>query len=192
MLPNPRYYNPFKRAAKARHRQEQVLFNMHQAKLLSDEEYTAVLAAPVVLRSEGSGNFDFSALSDANGRPCYQHVLEQVLVERYGEQDLYRGGLTIRTTLDKQLEESVRRWEESRQDKKTDTGDTVTVIKEAGIIRAIACTEMTETDLQAVTDYYPDLPFNRYETSVISPDAIPLDQLILPSSTPGASASTSN
>jgi monofunctional biosynthetic peptidoglycan transglycosylase len=82
MLPNPRYYNPFKRMGKARDRQERVLFNMQQAKLITPDEYAAALSASPKLRQEGGARFDFSALSGGNGRACYQHALEQMLVSR--------------------------------------------------------------------------------------------------------------
>jgi membrane peptidoglycan carboxypeptidase len=113
MLPNPRYYNPVKRPDKARDRQERVLFNLQQAKHISSDEYAAAGAAVVRLRQEGTGRFDFTALSAGNNRPCYQHALEQMLAALYGEQALYRGGITIRTTLDKPLQEGLYTWERS-------------------------------------------------------------------------------
>lgn len=186
MLPNPRYYNPFKRSEKARHRQEQVLFNMHQAKLLNDEEYTTALAAPITLRQEGSGRFDFSAFSGDNGRACYQHALERMLVALYGEQALYRSGLTIRTTLDKILQEDLRRWEESLQDKTSGRHNRVTVIKQGDVIRAIVCTEGKEDDVRSQFES-PDFPFGGYDMSVVSPESISREQIILPTSPPGMS-----
>ena len=81
---------------------------MHQARILTDEEYAAALAEPITLRREGSGRFDFTALSGGNGRACYQRALEQTLLSLYDEQELYRGGLTIRTTLDKALQDELQ------------------------------------------------------------------------------------
>ncbi len=184
MLPNPRYYNPFKRLEKARHRQEQVLFNIHQAKILTDEEYTAALAASIELRREGSGRFDFSALADVNGRPCYQHALEQMLVDLFGEHALYNSGLVIQTTLDKTIQEGLSRWEESLQDKTGGSRSTVTVVKQGDVIRAIVCAEGKETEILSKFES-PGLPFGGYDTAVVSPDAVSQEQIILTSSRAG-------
>jgi len=181
MLPNPRYFNPFKRMAKARHRQEQVLFNMHQAKLLTDEEYEASLAATIQLRKEDSGRFAFSELAGGNGRACYQHALEEMLVALYGEPALYRGGLTIHTTLDKSLQEDLSRWDESIQDKTAANRDRVTVVKQGEVIRAIVCTEGKEQEIQSL--FEPTGPWSsEYDASVMSPDSVSRQQIILPSS----------
>ncbi len=185
MLPNPRYYNPFKRMEKARHRQEQVLFNMRQAHLLTDEEHTAALAAPIELRRDGSGRFDFSALSGGNGRPCYQHALEQILVDLFGEHALYRSGLTIQTTLDKTLQEDLSRWEESLQDKTADSSGRITVVKQGDVIRAIVCAQGKEAEILSKFES-PGLPFSGYDTAVVSPDSISREQITLPSSRAGA------
>jgi len=182
MLPNPRYYNPFKRVEKARHRQEQVLFNMHQAKLLTDEEYAASLAAPIGLRKEDSSRFDFSTLAGGNGRACYQHALEEMLVVLYGETALYRGGLTIHTTLDKSLQEDLRRWDESIQDKTAAGHDRVTVVKQGEAIRAIVCAEGKEGEIRALFES-PGPLLSEYDAGVVSPDSVSRQQIILPSST---------
>jgi penicillin-binding protein 1A len=182
MLPNPRYYNPFKRMEKARHRQEQVLFNMHQAKLLTDEEYAASLAAPIDLRNKDSSRFDFSTLAGGNGRACYQHALEEILVALYGETALYRGGLTIHTTLDKSLQEDLRRMDESIQDKTAAGHDRVTVVKQGEVIRAIVCAEGKEGEIRALFES-PGPLLNEYDAGVVSPDSVRRQQIILPSST---------
>ncbi len=182
MLPNPRYYNPFKRMGKARHRQEQVLFNMHQAKLLTEEEYTAALDAPIDLRKQDSNRFDFSMLAGGNGRACFQHALEEMLVGLYGETALYRGGLTIHTTLEKSLQEDMRRWDESIQDKAAAGHDHITVVKQGGVIRAIVCAEGKEGEIRALFETPAPL-LNEYDVGVVSPDSVSRQQIILPSST---------
>ncbi|MGE5173895.1 MAG: transglycosylase domain-containing protein [Betaproteobacteria bacterium] len=187
MLPNPRYYNPFKRLKKAKHRQGQVLFNIHQAKILTDEEYTAALEAPIELRQEGSGRFDFSALTDGNGRPCYQHALEQMLVNLFGEHALYNSGLVIQTTLDKTIQEDLSRWEESLQDKTAGSRSMVTVVKQGDVIRAIVCAEGKEAEIRSKFES-PGMPFSGYDVAVVSPDAVSREQIIL---TPSRARTTS-
>ncbi len=187
MLPNPRYYNPFKRMEKARHRQEQVLFNMHQAKLLTDDEYQAALEASIELRREGSGKFDFSVLAGVNGRACYQHALEEMLVSLYGDHALYRSGIMIRTTLDKSLQETLRQWEESLQEKHAANLSSVTVVKEGGVIRAIVCAEGKDGEILSLIEPTAPLPAS-YETSVLSPDSVGKEQIIVTSSATGTSS----
>ncbi len=180
MLPNPRYYNPFKRIEKARHRQEQVLFNMHQAKLLSDDQYAESLAAPIVLRQGGSGKFDFTALAGGNGRPCYQHALEEILINLYGDHALYRGGLTIHTTLDKSLQENLRQWEASLNGKPASDNRRLTVVKQEGVIRALVCAEGKDEDIRNLIEPSGSLPAAPYDMSVVSPDSVGREQIILP------------
>lgn len=161
MLPNPRHYNPFKRMDKARKRQSRVLFNMFQAKLIDKGEYDSAVKAEIRLRNVFSDGPNSSFLPEANGRPCYQKTLEQVLLSRYGEHSLYREGLRIRTTIDKDLQDM---FSSSHQ-----SSDGVTVIRENGEIRAIACSD--EDSVKTVLeDAGP--PYDAYEFSAVSVDSI--------------------
>ena len=181
MLPNPHYYEPFKRPEKAQRRQKQVLFNMRQARLLSEEEYRSALDAPVVLRQEGSGRFDFSALKAGGGKACYQQALEQTLLALYGEQALYRGGLRIRTTLDRTLQHDLRRWEESSRDRNLDPPEKVVVVKKDNTIRAIVCGADREEEVRSkLTPPGLMVSIYDYDTAVVSPDSIEREQIILP------------
>jgi monofunctional biosynthetic peptidoglycan transglycosylase len=178
MLPNPRYYNPFKRLDKANRRQEQVLFNMHQAKILTDEEYEAARTEPTRLRPEGSNRFDFAALSNGNGRACYQKVLGQVLLSLYGEHDFYRKGMRITTTLDKSLQQSFSAQVESSPEQSHEPPDRVTVLKEGGEIRAIACTS-NEEPARSFLDF-PGRLNPIYEVSTVAIEGIKKEEIILP------------
>lgn len=179
MLPNPRYFNPFKRMEKARGRQERVLFNMSLSKLLTEDAYRAALAAPTTLRNLSSGWFDFSAISEGNGRPCYQKVLENVLLAEYGEVGLYRQGLKIRSTLDKKLQHRLNEWVE--EGKVKDTGphlpDTVVTVSEDGEIRALVCSSNEEEIRFKLESLGP--PFDGYDISTVSPDSINVEDVVL-------------
>ena len=180
MLPNPHYYNPFKRPDKARDRQERVLGNMRQAKLITGEEYEAALHAPFNLRQAGSGRFGLSALTATTQRPCYQNVLEQILLRMFGDQKVYRGGLTVRTSLDKNLQNQLTGLEEPSQSREEAPPDQITVVQEGGLIRAILCSPGKE---QAVRDLVQTPVFppsaSVYEVSVLSPDAVTREQILL-------------
>ncbi len=183
MLPNPRYFNPFKRIEKARGRQERVLFNMSLAKLLTEYEYRSEMASPIGLRKESSGRFDFSSLVDHNGRPCYQKVLENVLLSEYGELGLYRQGLTIKTTLDKKLQHQLTAWvgEEKVKETGKETGphlpDTAVAVSEDGEIRALVCSSNEEEVRFKLESLGP--PYDRYDAAIVSPDSISAGEMVI-------------
>lgn|SRR5574341_71587 len=145
MLPNPRYFNPFKRMEKARERQERVLSNMLQARLIPEDLFSAAIAAPVRLRQESPGRFDVSRLSRSGQRPCYQWVLEELFVAAYGEQGLYRSGRKIRTTLDKDVQDAISSGEGAPGTAGMGLPGALTVVREGGEIRAVACSSNEET-----------------------------------------------
>jgi membrane peptidoglycan carboxypeptidase len=186
MLPNPHYYDPFKRPGKAADRQERVLSNMLQAKLITSDEYEAAIKVPPALRQEGSSRFDFSGLKAANGRPCYQHALEQILLRLYGDPGLYRGGLTIKTSLDKKMQDDMDRLEDALPDKASHIYEQLTIVKENNQIRAIVCTPGKES---AIRDHIgsPGFFSPGYDVSTVSLDSITRDQIIVPTSPPGNS-----
>jgi len=53
ILPNPKFYNPYKNMAGARRKQARVLRLMHNARLISSEEMNRILNQPVELRTSG-------------------------------------------------------------------------------------------------------------------------------------------
>ena len=177
MLPNPRYYDPFKRMDKARQRQERVLFNMFQAKLLTSEEYGQAMDAPITLRSASSSRFDLSPLLDGSGRPCHLKALEEVLLSHFGEQGLYRQGLTIRTTIEKSLQDSLVASLATGSVPAGDVPDRILVMKEGAEVRAIACSE-NEAQARA----YPGslgTPYPSYEVIMAEPASIKKEEIVL-------------
>lgn len=181
MLPNPRYFNPLKRPDKARERQERVLFNMFQAKILTEAEYQAALAAQPALRNGASGRFDVSVVAGGNGRPCYQKELERMMVSFYGEQHVYRRGTMIRTTLDKSLQDSIAAL--TAQDSGHGQGlpERIIVLREGMEIRAIACSE----DEDAIRFFTTSLgiPHPEYEINTVDAAAISREAILLPVAT---------
>lgn len=154
MLPNPRYFDPFVRLEKARLRQEQVLFNLFQAKLLTGEEYAAALEEPLALRDPSSKRFAIPALADSTGRPCHEKALEQALLRYFGERRLYREGLRIGTTLDRDLEERVLANIGSRDTGAGKSPARVLIIREGMVVRGLMCDE----DEDRVREYLASLP----------------------------------
>ncbi len=177
MLPNPHYYDPYKRPAKARARQERVLFNMQQAKLITQDEYAAALQEPLKLRQEGSSRMDLSALTAGNGGPCYHHALEQMLVSVLGEQELYRRGGTIRTTLEKSLQNEFSHLEGPPQDGEGRPSGRIPVVMQGNKIRAIICNEGREAEARSKLESL-GMFYDGYDVGVIAADAIQREQII--------------
>ncbi len=177
MLPNPKYYNPYKRQHRARARQERVLSNMLQAKLITPDEFTAAMEATLKLR-ENSGTADKAAPS--GGRPCYQAVLEQILLDVVGEQKLYRAGDKIRTTLDGQLQEALAHWEETLPGHEKNVPDEITVVKEGEEVRALSCSSAADiqTRLPGSNEAMPGAPAGVYMVSTVSVDGLTRGQIL--------------
>ena len=178
MLPNPRYFNPFNRPDKARDRQERVLANMLQAKLITPESYDEAVKFPLNLRQENASRFDLSALNAPNGRPCYHYVLEQILVRLFGDHAVYRGGWTIKTTLDKKLQESLSRLEETLPDNDGHGIEQITIIRQGDEIRAIVCSPGKESAVRDMAAL-PGFPSPGIDVSTVSPDSITREQIVL-------------
>ncbi len=168
MLPNPRYFNPFKRMDKARERQQRVLFNMFQAKHLTEEEYEAALSEDIRLRQWTSERFGLWGAEDSNGRPCHIKALEQVLLSIYGEHGLYRQGLKIRTSIDKELQDNFH--------SAAHLPDEVVLVMDRGVVRAIACTD--ETTVGSVLDHLGP-PYDGYEYTVVPVESIKPEDVLL-------------
>ena len=177
MLPNPHFYNPYKRPAKARDRQERVLFNMQQAKLITKDEYAAALQEPLKLRQEGSSRMDLSALTAGNGGPCYHDALEQMLVSVIGEQKLYHRGGTISTTLEKSLQNEFSNLGGSQKDGEGRPSGRIPVVMQGNKIRAIICGEGREAEARAKLESL-GIFYESYNVGVIEADEIQPEQII--------------
>ncbi|MDA8099351.1 MAG: transglycosylase domain-containing protein [Nitrospiraceae bacterium] len=183
MLPNPRYYNPVKRPEKALQRREQVLFNMHQAKVLSDEEYEQAKSAPLKLRDPSSRRFDFSRL-ESGSQPCHLRVLEQALSGIYGDAKLHRTGMTIRTTLDKTLQERIAGLSSAAAS--GETPESVVAVKEGTEIRALACGANEEQVRSIVNSYDP--PLSNYDVVSLSVSSLDRSNILVPESSGSGSS----
>lgn len=178
MLPSPRYFNPYKRPDKARDRQARVLGNMLQAKMITAADYEEGMRSALNLRPENVGRFYSPVLKTTNGKPCYQYALEQILLRVFGDQHLYRGGLTIKTSLDKNMQDEISRLEDPQSSKAADAPGAITVIKQGGRIRALVCSAEKETEIR---DRLPALvfPVTEYDVSSVPLDSIGRKEIVL-------------
>jgi membrane peptidoglycan carboxypeptidase len=150
---------------------------MQQAKVITQDEYAAALQEPLDLRKEGSGRMDLYALTAGTSKQCYQQVLERMLVSLIGEHDVYRKGGTIRTTLEKSLQNELNTQETSTQNPSREPSGSIPVILQGKKIRAIVCGEGREADVRSKLESL-GISYIGYDVGVISLEAITREQII--------------
>jgi penicillin-binding protein 1A len=97
----PNNYHPFKATKKATERRNWIIGEMADNGFITHEEAEAAKAKPLGVNFRPSGAHIFSAEFFA------EEVRRSILAE-YGEEKLYSGGLSIRTTLDPSLQVQAR------------------------------------------------------------------------------------
>ncbi len=96
LVASPSKYAPHRNMALARERQRYVLGHMRDDHFISDAEYQAALAEPIALVDES----DLNHLAS----PYFVEHVRQVATSRYGNRDLFRGGLKFYATLDTRMQ----------------------------------------------------------------------------------------
>ena len=93
----PNNYHPVRRYAQAVARRNWVLDRMAEDGHLTPGEARAAKAAPLRIRSRAATEFVRA--------PWFTEEIRRQLYERYGEAQLYEGGLSVRATMDPRLQE---------------------------------------------------------------------------------------
>jgi penicillin-binding protein 1A len=96
LVASPTKYAPHRNMQLARERQRYVLGHMREDKYLSDAEYQAALAEPIALVDES----DLNHLAS----PYFVETVRQIATKRYGNRDLFKGGLKFYSTLDTRMQ----------------------------------------------------------------------------------------
>jgi penicillin-binding protein 1A len=96
LVASPTKYAPHHNMQLARDRQRYVLGHMRDDSYISDAEYHAALAEPIAL-VDGS---DLNHLAS----PYFVEHVRQIATKRYGNRDLFRGGLKFYSTLDTRMQ----------------------------------------------------------------------------------------
>ena len=97
----PNNYHPKRRPQAALARRNWVLSRMHEDDIISTADMEAAKAAPLTVRPP-----DRARLFEA---AYFAEEVRRELVDRYGESQLYEGGLSVRTTLEPRLQEIAKR-----------------------------------------------------------------------------------
>ncbi|MDN5942318.1 MAG: PBP1A family penicillin-binding protein [Nitrospira sp.] len=93
---SPNHYSPFKAYDRAKKRQEHVLARMEEAKFLTATEREQ--AAAEIL------NFRRPVVEQA--APYFVEYIRQLLVAKYGEETVYKGGLKVYTTVNMEMQKA--------------------------------------------------------------------------------------
>jgi len=86
---SPNHFSPFKNYARAKKRQEHVLTRMEEAGFLTSAEREQAASEPLSFRRPGS----------EQTAPYFVEYVRQLLIAKYGEAMVYKGGLNVMTTL---------------------------------------------------------------------------------------------
>jgi len=91
---SPNHYSPFKAYDRAKKRQEHVLFRMEEAGFIKAAEREQAIAEKLNFRRPGSEHLG----------PYYVEYVRQLLVAKFGESMVYKGGLEVFTTLNIEMQ----------------------------------------------------------------------------------------
>ncbi len=104
LIKGPSLYSPTKNPAACQERRDLVLQEMHAGGLLSDQEFQKAVSVPVqatLARGDKTGVPD---PRHAHGAEYFRDAVARELVERFGSEAVYTGGLRVYTTLDRDLQ----------------------------------------------------------------------------------------
>lgn len=93
---SPNHYSPFKAYDRAKKRQEHVLARMEEAKFLTTTEREQAAAEILNFRRPGA----------EQAAPYFVEYIRQLLVAKYGESMVYKGGLKVVTTLNMEMQKA--------------------------------------------------------------------------------------
>lgn len=93
----PNNYHPYRQASAAKARRDWVIDRMLEERFITQQQATQAQASPFEVRPASE-----TRTTEAS---FYAEEVRRTLYDRYGEAGLYRGGLSVRTTLDSRLQE---------------------------------------------------------------------------------------
>lgn len=100
LLKAPSLYSPINNFSKAKTRQVTVLRRMQEEGFLDDEKLQEAEAAPVVLAR---------AAGEAESNNYFLEYVKRYLIDKYGGETVYRGGMRVYTTLDRSAQAAAQK-----------------------------------------------------------------------------------
>ena len=98
----PNNYHPFRREKQALARRNWIIGQMHENGYITAEEEAEEKAKPLGVNLRQTGAHIFAA-------DFFAEEVRRTLLAQFGEEKLYSGGLSVRTTLDPRLQQAARR-----------------------------------------------------------------------------------
>ncbi|MEF2072378.1 penicillin-binding protein 1A [Consotaella aegiceratis] len=98
----PNNYHPFNHRDRAIERRNWVIDQMAENKFITADEATEAKAQPLDIHPRPSGTYLFAG-------EYFTEEVRREIIDRYGVDDLYEGGLSVRTTLDPNLQVEARK-----------------------------------------------------------------------------------
>lgn len=96
----PSRYSPVSHLDRAKERQKYVLRRMLEEEYITHEQFTQAMDAPLDINSGAEDPFEKA--------PCYTEHIRRYILERYGQDLLYRGGLKVYTAVDLNMQKAAR------------------------------------------------------------------------------------
>lgn len=96
----PSLYNPFRNEERAKQRQQYVLRQMLDKEWITSDQYEQAVEESIELRTEPDPTWNLA--------PSYLEEVRRWLVDEYGEEKVYRGGLQVRTAMDIEHQEAAQ------------------------------------------------------------------------------------
>jgi penicillin-binding protein 1A len=97
----PNNYHPFRQTERAIERRNWVVDRMLENGYISPEEATEAKASELAVNIRSSGSYLFAS-------DYFSEEVRRQIIERYGEDALYEGGLSVRTTLNPEMQRIAR------------------------------------------------------------------------------------
>jgi len=120
VIKSPGRYSPYLDPEAAKGRRDTVLGQMRDQNYITAEEYDAAVASPI--KTAGLKHPSAKA-------PYFVEWIKQQLAEEYGQDQLYRGGLRVKTTLDLPTQEAAERAIAATLDRKGDPSAAIVSIR---------------------------------------------------------------
>ncbi|MHB1348172.1 MAG: PBP1A family penicillin-binding protein, partial [Candidatus Humimicrobiaceae bacterium] len=101
LLRAPEVYSPFNSIENATDRRNLVLGLMKEQGFINEEQYSQSLREPIILNTD----IDFSGQEETRFAPYFiDYIKQQLYDKKFTDSDVFKGGLRIYTTLDKDLQ----------------------------------------------------------------------------------------
>lgn len=126
---SPINYSPYLHLDKAKERRDLVLTQMANLKYITEQEAKQAIATPVQVKPLGK---------DSTMAPYFVEYVKQVLIKKYGENVVFKGGLRVYTTINLKMQRNAEEAAWSTLNKPNDPAVALAAIEPAtGYIRAM-------------------------------------------------------